>query len=74
MPPTRRYLLAKVQKVGESKGKIFESPFFTIYVLGIGLLCLGKQQDNEFMIETMITMEAFSKDMKDYLKTMLISF
>ena len=58
----------------ESKGKIFESPFFTIYVLGIGLLCLGKQQDNEFMIETMITMEAFSKDMKDYLKTMLISF
>ena len=58
----------------ESKGKIFESPFFVIYVLGIGLLCLGKQKDNEFMIETMISMESFSKEMKDYLKTMLISF
>ena len=58
----------------ESKGKIFESPFFVIYVLGIGLLCLGKQKDNEFMIETMISIEEFSKEMKDYLKTMLISF
>ena len=57
-----------------SKGKIFESPFFVIYVLGIGLLCLGKQVDNDFMIETMISMEDFSKDVKDYLKTMLISF
>ena len=58
----------------QSKGKIFESPFFVIYILGIGLLCLGKQEDNDFMIETMISMESFSKDMKDYLKTMLISF
>ena len=58
----------------ESKGKIFESPFFVIYVLGIGLLCLGKQKDNEFMIDTMVSMENFSKEMKDYLKTMLISF
>ena len=58
----------------ESKGKIFESPFFVIYILGIGLLCLGKQVDNDFMIETMISMEDFSKDVKDYLKTMLISF
>lgn len=58
----------------ESKGKIFESPFFVIYILGIGLLCLGKQEDNDFMIETMISMENFSKEMKDYLKTMLISF
>ena len=58
----------------ESKGKIFESPFFVIYTLGIGLLCLGKQKDNEFMIDTLVSMEAFSKEMKDYLKTMLISF
>ena len=58
----------------DSKGKIFESPFFVIYVLGIGLLCLGKQKDNEFMIDTMASMENFSKEMKDYLKTMLISF
>ena len=56
------------------KGQIFESPYFVLYTLGIGLLCLGKQKDNEFMIETMISMEDFSKDMKDYLKTMLISF
>lgn len=56
------------------KGKIFESPYFVLYSLGIGLLCLGKQKDNEFMIETMISMEEFSKEMKDYLKTMLISF
>ena len=58
----------------ESKGKIFESPFFVIYALGIGLLCLGKQKDNELMIDTLVSMEAFSKEMKDYLKTMLISF
>ena len=58
----------------DSKGKIFESPFFVIYVLGIGLLCVGKQKDNEFMIDTMASMENFSKEMKDYLKTMLISF
>ena len=32
------------------KAKIFESPFFVIYILGIGLLCLGKQKDNDFMI------------------------
>ena len=58
----------------DSKGKILESPFFVIYVLGMGLLCLGKQNDNEFMIDTLISMEDFSKEMKDYLKTMLISF
>ena len=58
----------------ESKGKIFESPFFVLYVLGIGLLCLGKQKDNEFMLEILVSMESFSKEMKDYLKTMLLSF
>ena len=58
----------------ESKGKIFESPFFVLYVLGIGLLCLGKQKDNDFMIEILVSMEPFSKEMKDYLKTMLLSF
>ncbi len=56
------------------KGKIFESPFFVIYILGMGLLCLGKQKDNDFMIETLVAIEEFSKDMKDYMKTMLISF
>ena len=35
---------------------------------------MGKQKDNDFMIETMTTMEEFSKEMKDYLRTMLISF
>ena len=49
----------------ESKGKIFESPFFVLYVLGIGLLCLGKQKDNEFMLEILVSMESFSKDI-DY--------
>ena len=58
----------------DSKGKIFESPFFVIYVLGIGLLCLGKQKDNDFMIEILVSMEPFSKEMKDYLRTMLLSF
>ena len=58
----------------ESKGKIFESPFFVLYVLGIGLLCLGKQKDNDFMIEILVSMEPFSKEMKDYLRTMLLSF
>ena len=58
----------------ESKGKIFENPFFAIYVLGMGLICLGKQKDNESMIDTLVTMETFSKEMKDYLKVMLTSF
>ena len=56
------------------KSKIFESPFFVIYILGMGLLCLGKQKDNDFMINTLVALEEFSKDMKDYMKTMLISF
>ena len=56
------------------KGKIYESPFFVIYILGMGLLCLGKQKDNDFMIDTLVTLEEFSKEMKDYIKTMLISF
>ena len=56
------------------KAKIFESPFFVIYILGMGLLCLGKQIDNDFMIETLATFEEFSKEMRDYMKTMLISF
>ena len=56
------------------KAKIFESPFFVIYILGIGLLCLGKQKDNDFMIETLVSIEEFSKEMRDYMKTMLISF
>ena len=56
------------------KAKIFESPFFVIYILGMGLLCLGRQKDNDFLIDTLIALEEFSKDMKDYMKTMLISF
>ena len=56
------------------KAKIFESPFFVIYILGMGLLCLGKQKDNDFMINTLVALEEFSKDMKEYMKTMLISF
>jgi hypothetical protein len=40
-----------------TKGKIFESPFFVIYILGMGLLCLGKQKDNDFMIETLASIE-----------------
>ena len=58
----------------DSKGKIFESPFFVIYILGIGLLFLGKQADNDTMLETLVTMESFSKEMRDYMKTMLIPF
>ncbi len=57
-----------------TKGKIFESPFFVIYILGMGLLCLGKQKDNDFMIETLASIEEFSQEMRDYMKTMLISF
>jgi len=40
----------------------------------MGLICLGKQKDNEGIIDTLVTMETFSKEMKDYLKTMLTSF
>ena len=58
----------------ENKDKLFENPFFVIYMLGIGLLCLGKQNDNDFMIETMISIETFSKDMKEYIKVLLTAF
>ena len=40
----------------------------------MGLICLGKQKDNESIIDTLVTIETFSKEMKDYLKTMLTSF
>ena len=56
------------------KNKIFEDPYFVIFILGMGLLCLGKQKDNDFMIETLISIEEFSQEMKDYMRTMLISF
>ena len=57
-----------------SKGKVFESPFFVIYILGMGFLCLGKQANNDFMIDTLVSIEEFPKEMRDYMKTMLISF
>jgi len=54
--------------------KIFESPFFVIYALGIGLLCLSKQKDTDLMIETLTTLDMFPKEMKDYLKILLTAF
>lgn len=56
------------------KGKIFESPFFTLYALGFGLICLNKQKDTDFMIETLVTIEEFPKEMREYLRIMLTSF
>ena len=56
------------------KGKIFESPFFVIYALGFALICLGKQKDTDFMIETLTSIEDFPKEMRDYLKVLLLSF
>ena len=56
------------------KGKIYESPFFVIYALGMGLLCLGKQKDIDLMIETLYSIQEFSQEMRDFLKTMMLSF
>ena len=64
-------LLSRNEK---EKDKLFQSPFFVIYILGMGLLCLGKQANNDFMIETLVSIEEFSKEMRDFMKTMLISF
>lgn len=56
------------------KEKIKKNQFFVIFILGIGLLYLRQQKYNEFTIDSMILMKNFSKEMKNYLKIMLISF
>lgn len=56
------------------KSKLFESPFFVIYALGIGLICLGKQNDTDFMIDTISSLEEFPIEMRMYLRTMLTAF
>lgn len=54
--------------------KLMESPFFVIYALGMGLLCLGKQKDIDLMIETLFSMQQFSSEMRYFLKVIMLSF
>lgn len=56
------------------KAKIFSSPYFVLYALGMGLICLGKQKDIDFMIETISTLQEFPIEMRMYLKTVLTAF
>ena len=58
----------------EGKAKLMENQFFVLYALGLGLICLGKQKDTDFMIETITSIEEFPKEMRIYLKTILTSF
>ena len=56
------------------KVKIFDTPFFVLYAIGMGLICLGKQKDIDFMTETISSIQEFPEEMRMYLKIILTSF
>ena len=56
------------------RAKLIDSPYFVLYAMGMGLICLGKQKDVDFMIETISTLQEFPIEMRMYLKTMLTAF
>ena len=50
--------------------KLIDSPYFVLFILGIGLILLGMQKDAELMIEA-TQLENFSQEMRQYIKTLL---
>lgn len=50
--------------------KLIDSPYFVLFVLGIGLILLGMQKDAELMIEA-TQLENFPIEMRQYIKTLL---
>jgi 26S proteasome regulatory subunit N1 len=52
------------------KGKLMESPFFVLYILGMGLVLLGQQKDADLMIEA-TQLEEFPLEMRMFIKTLL---
>ena len=62
------YVLCERNEGG--KKNLMESPFTLLYVLGIGLVLLGKQKEADLIIET-FQIEEFSQDLRQYIKTIL---
>jgi 26S proteasome regulatory subunit N1 len=52
------------------KGKLMESPFLVVYILGMGLVLLGLQKDADLMIEA-TQLEEFPVEMRMFIKTLL---
>jgi len=54
----------------EGKGKLMDSPFLIIYILGMGLVLLGQQKEADLMIEA-TQLEEFPSEMRMFIKTLL---
>jgi 26S proteasome regulatory subunit N1 len=52
------------------KGKLMESPYLILYILGMGLVLLGLQKDSDLMIEA-TQLEEFPIEMRMFIKTFL---
>lgn len=52
------------------KGKLMESPYLVLYILGMGLVLLGQQKDADLMIEA-TQLEDFPLEMRMFIKTLL---
>ena len=52
------------------KGKLMESPYLVLYILGMGLALLGQQKDADLMIEA-TQLEEFPLEMRMFIKTLL---
>lgn len=62
------YVLCERNEGG--KKILLDSPFLLLYVLGIGLVLLGKQKEADLIIET-FQIEEFPNDLRVYIKTLL---
>ena len=52
------------------KGKLMDSPYLVLYVLGLGLVLLGQQKDADLMIEA-TQLDEFPVEMREFIKTIL---
>ena len=52
------------------KGKLMDSPFLVLYILGMGLILLGQQKDADLMIEA-TQLDEFPIEMRMFIKTLL---
>lgn len=59
-------LMARVSE----NSKLIESPFLILYVLGMGLICMGLQKDAAMIIE-MTQLTDFPEDLRLYMKTLI---
>jgi len=59
-----------ISKNEEGKTKFMENPYFVLFVLGMGLVVLGIQNNAETIIEA-TQLQEFSPDMRLFIKTLL---